>query len=64
MVKLARAGNVVKIGAESAQIYNLASNKVTTLRKEGNVYMLDFWTWKPHNTGAERMPGFTRQEAM
>ena len=61
LVKLAKAGNVVRIGAESAHIYNLATRKTTKLRKEGNVFMLDFWVW--HDTKVERTPGFTRQVA-
>ena len=63
LVKLAKAGNVVKIGAEHAHILNLATKKVTKLRKEGNVFMLDFWVWKPHSK-MDGKPGFTRQGAM
>ena len=58
-MRLAKAGNVVRIGAEKAHIYNIATKKTTYLRKEGNVFMLDFWVWKPSGDGA--LSGFTRQ---
>ena len=64
LVKLAKAGNLVKIGAEHAHIYNIATKKVTRLRKEGNVFMLDFWVWNPHDARADRRTVFGRQGAM
>ena len=64
LVKLAKAGNLVKIGADQAHIFNIATKKVTRLRKEGNVFMLDFWVWNPHDTKADRGSVFGRQGVM
>ena len=61
LVMLAKVGNVVKIGAESAHIFNLATRRTTKLRKEGNVFTLEFWIWKPGDTGAGKNLGFARQ---
>ena len=63
LVKLAKAGNVVKIGGDDAQIFNFATRKVTRLRKHGNAFMLDFWVWRPHDTKSGTKPVFTRQGA-
>ena len=54
--RIARQGNRVEIGDKDAYILNLKTRQKTYLRRERNVWMLDFWVKKPNKEG-----GFTRQ---
>ena len=56
-VKIADAGNDVVVSSKRAYIKNIRTEKVTWLRKQGNVWMLDLWLRLPPDSEK----GFTRR---
>ena len=63
--KTAAAGNIVHLDGENPHIKNKRTGETTKLRKEGNVFVLDFWVQRPAWQGTRPKPnaaaGFNRQ---
>ena len=56
VARLTKAGNIFRASDSEAYIWNPKLKQKTMLRREGNVWMLDFWLKRPPEEGFRR-PG-------